>query len=103
MSDEKQQAVDRVLGISDSNSDMPGWTSGMNPAPVDWLDTLASEHSYHERRYNSLDKRVKALESRGTFMPNIDEENIMFWLTGAYVLFAYVLPAVFRLFEKPSE
>jgi hypothetical protein len=69
-------------------------------APPDWIDTLADEHQFNERRYNSLHDRVKALEGRGSFLPNIDEENVMFWLTGAYVLFAYVLPAVFRLFEK---
>ena len=63
-----------------------------------WLSDMADDHEHNQRRFESLERRVRAVEKRGALLPDFDQENIFFYLTLAYVLFGFVLPAVFRLF-----
>jgi hypothetical protein len=65
-----------------------------------WLDDLAQDHETNERRFEGLERRLRAVEKRGAILPDLNEENIFLYLTVAYVLFGFVLPAVFRLFAS---
>jgi hypothetical protein len=68
-----------------------------------WLDDLAQDHETNERRFEGLERRLREVEKRGALLPDLNEENIFFYLTVAYVLFGFVLPAVFRLFAGDGE
>ena len=72
--------------------------------PADYLiEDAARDADKTQRRFEGLEKRVRALESRGSLLPNIDEENVFFYLTVAYVVFAWVLPAAIRLFDRSGS
>jgi hypothetical protein len=67
------------------------------------IEDLANDHEQNERRFESIERRLRVVEKRGSLLPDIDEENMMFYLMAAYVLFGFVLPAVIRLFEGEGE
>lgn len=70
----------------------------------DWLtDEMVNEHERNERRFTALERRLSKVEKRGSILPNLDEENVFFYLTVAYVLFGFVLPAVIRAFKPDAE
>jgi hypothetical protein len=61
---------------------------------------LADANQINERRYESLDKRVKKLEARGMFLPDADEEHILFYMAVFAIAVNFILPAIGRLFSK---
>jgi hypothetical protein len=64
------------------------------------MDAIADEHDMMERKYAALDRRLKAVERRGTFLPDINDEKILFYLAAAYLLIQFVVPAVMNLINK---
>jgi len=65
--------------------------------------SLADFHQISERRYDSLDKRVKKLEMRGAILPDADEEHIIFYMVVFAIAANFILPAVMRLFGSAAE
>jgi hypothetical protein len=73
--------------------------------PVKMMSTeslLADANQISERRYDSLDKRVKKLEMRGMLLPDADEEHIIFYMVVFAIAANFILPAVVRLFAQES-
>lgn len=66
----------------------------------DWLGELANEHLWNERAHKSLDRRLRAVERKHVFLPEDNQERMMIYLAGAYVLFAFVIPTVMDLFRE---
>lgn len=62
------------------------------------IDDLAEDHERNERRFEMIERRLRVVEKRGSLLPEFDQENIFFYLTIAYVVFGFVLPAIFRAF-----
>jgi hypothetical protein len=62
------------------------------------LEDAARDADANEKRFLSLERRIRAVEGRGALLPNLDEENIFFYLAVAYVVFGWVLPAVMDCF-----
>lgn len=68
-----------------------------------WLcDDLVYDYEKNERRFELLDRRLRIVEKRGSLLPDLNEENIFFYLTVAYVLFGFVLPGLLRMFGGES-
>lgn len=72
--------------------------------PEDYLrEDYVNDQAEFLKRFASMERRLRELEKRGALLPNLDEENIFFYLTVAYVVFGFVLPAVFRLFGQKVD
>ena len=74
--------------------------------PVKMMSTeslLADANQISERRYESLDKRVKKLEARGMLLPDADEEHILFYMAVFAIAVNFILPAVARLFNVKDD
>jgi len=72
--------------------------------PKDFLiEDQARDHETYQRRFAGIERRLAAVEKRGSLLPDLDEENIFFYLTVAYVLFGFVLPAIIRAFGGETE
>lgn len=77
---------------------------GPGEMPKNYLiEDLASDHEEAQRRFAGIERRLAIVERRGSLLPNLDEENIFFYLTVAYVLFGFVLPALVKMFRPESE
>ena len=84
--------------MSDEEKTEVGKIEFNSVAPKDWLiDDLAKDHERNERRFSSLERRLSLVEKRGSLLPNIDEENVMFYLMAAYIIFGFILPVVIDL------
>jgi len=72
--------------------------------PPDFLiEDAARDHDTYQRRFAGIERRLAAVEKRGSLLPSIDEENIMFYMMAAYVFFGFVLPAILRLFGSDVD
>jgi hypothetical protein len=86
--------------MSEENKSEAGKVEFNPVAPKDWLiDDLAKDHERNERRFTSLERRLSSVEKRGSLLPNIDQENVMFYLMAAYIIFGFILPALIDLFR----
>ena len=64
---------------------------------------IADEHDIMERKYASLDRRIRSLEGKGMILPDINDEKILFYLAAAYFVFNFIVPAVVRLIDREDE
>jgi hypothetical protein len=66
----------------------------IEPRPKDLAPDWDRELSrLEDDRYEELAKRVRKLEARGRFLESASIEKLYVIIFGAYVLFAFVLPA----------
>jgi hypothetical protein len=80
---------------------MNGENEKIPAMPSDFLiEDAAKDFDKNERRFAALERRLRVVESRGSLMPDLNEENVFFYLTVAYVVFGFVLPQILRLFDR---
>jgi len=62
---------------------------------------IEDEHDMMTKKYDALDRRLKKVEGRGTFLASASDEKIFMYLAAAYFLIVFFLPAV-REFLIPT-